>query len=216
MLSLCHLLPKGSGSSTKVIAAGAAGLCRGQGQGSCSSGSCRCCRAEDPASAAATLAALLLTGGADPLIEQCLCLPYACLCRNGHCFQQKLAAISLQQSAWRFITAWQCLLGRFYSDRSSDIFSTFLAGVTVRSSDSRVANKSAHTKRKIAGLELNKRLQEEESSSRWRGADGGGGEQSAVEGSNERWRGTIRGGETLLEVEGSNQRQREAIRSGGK
>ena len=102
---VCHLLPKGSSSSTKVIAAGAAGLCRGQGQGSCSSGSCRCCRAEDPASAAATLAALLLTGGADPFIEQCLCLPYACLCRNGHCFQQKLAAISLQQSAWRFITA---------------------------------------------------------------------------------------------------------------
>ena len=108
------------------------------------------------------------------------------------------------------------MLGRFYSDRSSDIFSTFLAGVTVRSSDSRVANKRAHTKRKVAGLELNKRLQEEGSSSRWRGADGGGGEQSAVEGSDERWRGAIRGGETLLEVEGSNRRQREAIRSGGK
>ena len=86
----------------------------------------------------------------------------------------------------------------------------------MRPSDSRVANKHAHTKRKVAGLELNKRLQEEGSSSRWRGADGGGGEQSAVEGSDERWRGAIRGGETLLEVEGSNWRQREAIRSGGK
>ena len=100
----------------------------------------------------------------------------------------------------------------------------------MRSSDSRVANKSAHTKRKIAGLELNKRLQEEESSSRWRGlgANGGGGEQSAVEGSDERRRGAKRGGgeqsevagagsdQRWREVERSNQRQREAIRSGGK
>ena len=98
----------------------------------------------------------------------------------------------------------------------------------MRSSDSRVANKHAHTKRKVAGLELNKRLQEEGSSSRWRGADGGGGEQSAVEGSDERRRGAKRGGgeqsevvgagsnQRWREVERSNQRQREAIRSGGK
>ena len=91
-----------------------------------------------------------------------------------------------------------------------------------------MAKKSAHTKRKIAGLELNKRLQEEESSQRWRGADGGGGEQSAVEGSDERRRGAKRVGGEQSELEGagrdqrwreverSNQRQREAIRSGGK
>ena len=73
----------------------------------------------------------------------------------------------------------------------------------MRSSDSRVANKRAHTKRKVAGLELNKRLQEEGSSSRWRGADGGGGEQSAVEGSDERRRGAKRGGGEQSEVAGT-------------
>ena len=133
-----------------VIAAGAAGPCRGKGQGSGGSESCRCCRAKDPASAAPTLAALLLTGGAAPLIEQYLCLAYACLCRNVRCFQQKLAAISLQRSAWRFITV---CLDVFTKTEAMTFFQYCFAGVTVRSSDSRVANKYAHTnlKRKVAG-----------------------------------------------------------------
>ena len=112
---------------------------------------------------------------------------------------------SLQQSAWRFITA--CL--DVFTQTSSDIFSTFLAGVTGRSSDSRVAKKRAHTKRKVAGLELNKQLQEDGSSSRWRRAE------MEVEGSNQLWRDAMRGGGEQKEEEGSNQRSRaqEAIRT---
>ena len=76
------------------------------------------------------------------------------------------------------------MLGCFYSDRRNDIFSTFLAGVTVRSPDSRVANKRAYTKRKVAGLT---------SDCRRRKAVAGGGEQMEVEWSNRRWRGAISG-----------------------
>ena len=190
MLSLCHLLPKGSGSSTKVIAAGAAGLCRGQGQGSCSSGSCRCCRAEDPASAAATLAALLLTGGADPFIEQCLCLPYAGMGTVSNKSLQQSACSNQLGASWRFITA--CLdvftqteAVTFFQHSWQESLCTLLISVWRR--------KVLTQKGKLQDKNLT-------SDCRRREAVAGGGEQMEVEGSNQQWREAMRCGGEQSEV----------------
>ena len=121
--------------------------------------------AKAPAAAAATEAALSLTGSAAQLLKQCLRLPDACLRRNGRSFQQKLAAISLEV---------HLRLHGPFSERSND----FVLNIQSRSAlfyndiDERVANRHAHTIKKVA---------DGESYCRWRGAAAGGGERWQVE-----------------------------------